>query len=322
LGSDVAEDPYLANELENYFPTELHKKYSAFMPKHRLRREIIATAITNSMVNRMGPTFAQRTQEESGVGIASVARAYTIARESFGMVSIWSAIEALDNRIPANVQIAMAVQTVGLLKHTSRWLVDHLHGRLDIAATVPQYRPGIEQLTTHIAAVLSEPQLDIYHRMLQQYSDVGVPESLAHHIAAIPTLYPAFDMVDIAQQAKLPVDAVARIYFHIGRELGLDWLRGQIEILSVDGHWQAEARATLRENLYLQQRLLTAQAINKVTDIRNAMDHVNAWFAKYNTRVQHTQRILAEMKNANIADFPSLAVAMQEVRKLARIATG
>jgi len=322
LVSDVAEDPYLANELENYFPTELRKKYQEFMPKHRLRREIVATAITNSMVNRMGPTFAQRTQEESGVGIASVARAYTIARESFGMVGIWSAIEALDNRIPANVQIAMAVQTVGLLKHASRWLIDHLHGRLDIAATVPLYRPGIEKLTTHMAAVLSEPQLDVYHRMQQQYSDVGVPESIAHLIAAVPTLYPAFDLVDVARKTKLPVDVVARIYFHIGRELGLDWLRGQIETLSVDGHWQAEARATLRENLYLQQRLLTTQALKKITDERNAMEHLNAWFDEYTTRIQHTQRILGDMKNANIADFPSLSVAMQEVRKLARIAAG
>ncbi|MGA9855643.1 MAG: NAD-glutamate dehydrogenase [Gammaproteobacteria bacterium] len=322
LASDVAEDPYLANELENYFPVELRKKYHQFMPKHRLRREIVATAITNSMVNRMGPTFAQRTQEESGVGIASVARAYTIARESFGMVSVWSAIEALDNRIPSNVQVAMAVQTVGLLKHTSRWLVDHLHGRLDIAATVPLYRPGIEQLATHMAAVLSEPQLDVYHRMQQQYSDVGVPESLAHLIAALPTLYPAFDMVDVAQETKLPVDIVARIYFHIGRELGLDWLRGQIETLTVDGHWQAEARATLRENLYLQQRLLASQALNKVKDVSDAMDHVNAWFADYATRIQHTQRVLADMKNANVVDFPSLSVAMQEVRKLARIAAG
>ncbi len=267
-------------------------------------------------------TISRRTQEESGVGIASVARAYTIARESFGMVSIWSAIEALDNRIPANVQVAMAVQTVGLLKHASRWLLDHLHGRLDIAATVPMYRPGIEHLSTHMAAVLSEPQMEHYHRMLQQYSDVGVPESLAHHIATIPTLYPAFDLVDVAQQTKLPVDAVARIYFHIGRELGLDWLRGQIESLSVDGHWQAEARATLRENLYLQQRLLTSQALNKVTNVGDAMDHVNTWFAEYTSRIQHTQRVLGEMKNANITDFPSLAVAMQEVRKLARIAAG
>ncbi len=322
LASDVAEDPYLANELENYFPTPLRKKYHEFMPRHRLRREIIATAITNSMVNRMGPTFAHRTQEESGADASAVARAYTIARESFDMVSIWSAIEALDNQVPANVQLSMAVQASRLLKHATRWLLDHLPSRLDIAATVPLYRPGIETLITHMAAVLSESQLQTYHSMMQQYRDVGVPETLTQRIAALSPLYAALDMVDVARETKLPVDAVARIYFHIGKELDIDWLRGQIETLAVEGHWQAVARATLREDLYTQQRRLTAQALAKTDDARATMQHLNAWLSEHASRIQHVQRLLGEMKTANIADFPSLSVAMQEVRKLARIGAG
>ncbi|MGB9429975.1 MAG: NAD-glutamate dehydrogenase [Gammaproteobacteria bacterium] len=322
LGSDVAEDPYLANELENYFPTALRKKYRESMSRHRLRREIICTAITNSMANRMGPTFAQRMQEESGVGVASVARAYTIARESFNMVGTWSAIEALDNQVPANVQISMAVQSGRLLRHATRWLLDHLHGRLDIAEVVPLYRPGIETLTTHMAAVLGENQLETYHRMQQQYRDVGVPETLAQRIATLPLLYAALDMADVARDTQLPVDVVARIYFHIGRELDLDWLRGQIESLAVEGHWQAEARATLREDLYAQQRALAAQALDKAKDARTAMDHLDAWLTEHANRVQHVQRLLADMQTASIADFPSLSVAMQEVRKLARQKSG
>ena len=322
LASDVAEDPYLADELENYFPTPLRKKYHEFMPKHRLWREIICTAITNSLVNRMGPTYAQRMQEESGVGVASVARAYTIARESFDMVATWSAIEALDNKVPANVQVAMTVQSGRLLRHATRWLLDHLHGRLDIAAVVPLYRPGIETLSTHMTAVLGDSQLETFHALQQQYLDVGVPAALARHIAALPTLYPALDLVGVAHDAGLPVDVAARVYFHIGRELGLDWLRGQIETLAVEGHWQAQARATLREDLYTQQRALAAQALANAKDARLAMDRLDDWLNEHASRVQHVQRMLADMKSANIADFPSLSVAMQEVRKLARAKNG
>ncbi|MDE1984879.1 MAG: NAD-glutamate dehydrogenase, partial [Gammaproteobacteria bacterium] len=322
LGSDVAEDPYLADELENYFPTPLRKKYHALMPRHRLRREIVCTAITNSLVNRMGPTFAQRMQEESGVGVASVARAYTIARESFDMVSTWSAIEALDNKVPANVQVAMAVQSGRLLRHATRWLLDHLHGQLDIAAVVPTYRPGIETLTTHMAAVLGDSQLETHHALQQQYLDVGVPAALAQRIAVLPTLYPALDLVDVARETGLPVDVAARVYFHIGRELGLEWLRSQIETLAVEGHWQAQARATLREDLYAQQRALAAQALANAKDARSAMDKLDAWLTEHGNRVQHVQRLLADMQAANIADFAGLSVAMQEVRKLARAGNG
>lgn len=321
LTSDATDDPYLGNELENYFPTALQQKYRGSMSKHRLRREIVATAITNSMVNRMGPTFAQRTQEETGADASAVARAYTIARESFDMVRTWSAIEGLDNAIPANVQISMAVQTAQLLRHATRWLLDHLHGRLDIAATVPLYRPGIEAMASDMASVLSETQLEIHHRMVQQYRDVGVPEPLAQRIAALSPLYAALDIAEVARESKLPVATVARIYFQIGRQLDLDWLRGQIDTLAVEGHWQAEARTTLREDLYAQQRLLTSQVLIKTTDARDAVDRLDAWFIRHAARILHTQRILGDMKIAQTADFPSLSVAMQEVRKLARAAT-
>ncbi|MBS0432786.1 MAG: NAD-glutamate dehydrogenase, partial [Proteobacteria bacterium] len=65
LDSDVPEDPWLSHELERYFPEPLREKYAASMQRHRLKREIIATAVTNSMVNRMGATFMLRMQEDT-----------------------------------------------------------------------------------------------------------------------------------------------------------------------------------------------------------------------------------------------------------------
>ncbi len=318
LAGDVAEDTYLANELEKYFPGPLQKRYRELMPRHRLRREIVCTAITNSLVNRMGSTFAHRMQEETGADASTVARAYTIARESYDMENLWSAVESLDNKVPASVQISMAVQSSRLLKHVTRWLIDHLRDKLDIAAAVPLYQPVVAELVAHLPGVLSEDMVQEFDRGVQQYTDVGVPEAVAKRIAAIPTLYAALDMADVARETKLPVEVVAKVYFHIGRELELDWLRTQIENLSVDGHWQAVARGTLREDLYAQQRDLAAQALNGARDTRAAMKQLEQWLTSHEARVEHARHVLSEMKAAGIADFPSLSVALQEIRKLAR----
>ena len=78
LDSDVPEDPYLSKELVRYFPKPLQEDYIAeAWNNHRLRREIIATAVTNSMVNRMGSTFLLRMQEDTGETPAQIAKAYT-----------------------------------------------------------------------------------------------------------------------------------------------------------------------------------------------------------------------------------------------------
>src|SRR3989337_671420 len=52
LGSDIPEDPTIATALERYFPRPLRERYARHIQEHPLRREIIATHVTNSMVNR------------------------------------------------------------------------------------------------------------------------------------------------------------------------------------------------------------------------------------------------------------------------------
>ena len=52
-----AEDPYLARELQRYFPQALRRRYAARIEHPRLRARIITTAITNSCVNRVGPAL-------------------------------------------------------------------------------------------------------------------------------------------------------------------------------------------------------------------------------------------------------------------------
>ena len=79
--TDIPEDPYLGTELESYFPPQLRTPIGGLIRKHRLAREIIAMLIGGSMINRMGPFFVLRAEEETGANVAQVARAYAIVRE-------------------------------------------------------------------------------------------------------------------------------------------------------------------------------------------------------------------------------------------------
>src|SRR5712675_233044 len=93
--ADIAADPYLAGELQRYFPARWRRRFATRIAQHRLRGQLIATATTNSILNRMDPGFVMRMAAQTGVEIAAVARAYTIARDSAGLRELWSAIEAL-----------------------------------------------------------------------------------------------------------------------------------------------------------------------------------------------------------------------------------
>ena len=99
LKSDLPDDPHLADDIVRYFPTPIRSRFRAAIAGHRLRRELIATMITNSLINRVGGTFVTDIAEKTGAAPIDIARAYIVARDVFGVRAFWHGIEALDGRV-------------------------------------------------------------------------------------------------------------------------------------------------------------------------------------------------------------------------------
>ncbi|HKU14447.1 MAG TPA: NAD-glutamate dehydrogenase, partial [Steroidobacteraceae bacterium] len=197
IDSDVPEDPYLGHELERYFPRLMQKRLARYLHEHRLRREIIATATTNSMVNRMGPTFARRVQEDTGAGAATVVRAYAIAREAYEMRTTWSQIEALDNKIKAATQYEMMFETTRLLRFCTYWLIHRHSGKLEIERQVSRLRRGLAELDAALPGVLSGADLAFFENRRAVYRTANVPEALAKRMASLAALRSGPDLVEI-----------------------------------------------------------------------------------------------------------------------------
>jgi glutamate dehydrogenase len=318
IHSDVPEDAYLSRELVRYFPEPIRRRYGRHLGRHRLRREIIATATTNSLVNRMGPVFAIRAQEDTGADLAAIARAYSIAREAFAMRDAWADIESLDNRVAADVQYSMMYQTSRLLRHMTYRLLADRRTSLDIEESVSRLRPGIAALNAALPGVLSGADLERHETKTAELVAAGVGEKVARQIANLAPLNAGLDIVEIANAANVEVAFAARVYHLVGDSLALDWLRDQIEHLAVDGHWQAVARGTLRDNLYALQRRLVGVVLKARRGRKaDAAAAVAAWVAAHQADVEHLRQSLKEMKSGVSADFATLSVALQAVRRLA-----
>ena len=316
LASDVPEDPYLSSELGRYFPAPVRERFPRAIAHHRLRREIIATAITNSLVNRMGPTFVPRAQEDTGAEPAQIARAYTAAREIFAMRSVWEHIEGLDNKVPARLQYEAAFQTSRLLRHATYWLLTSRSGGLQVDAAVGEFRDGARELEAEIAEVLTGAELVRFDESRTRYGQAGLPPALAARIASLEALNAALDIVEISAAHRVRVAETARVYFEVGKRIGFDWLRAGIEKLTVEGPWQAIARTALRDTALRVHRRLTERVLAR-KDRGTAESRVTAWVEAAGKDLAHWQRTLADMRAAGAGDFATLTVGVESVRKLA-----
>jgi glutamate dehydrogenase len=316
IASDVPEDPYLSAELVRYFPAPVQERFPRAISRHRLRREIIATATTNSLVNRMGPTFVPRAQEDTGALPAQVARAYTAAREIFAMRATWEQTEALDNRVPAKLQYEAAYQTSRLLRHATYWLLTSHRGALQVDDAVRAFRDGVRSLEAETPGVLTGMELVRFEEARKHYAEAGLPPPLAARIASLGALNAALDIVEAATSHRASVAETARVYFEVGSRIGCDWLQARIESLTVEGPWQAVARTGLRDAALRVHRRLAERVLER-KDRGSAPARVTAWVESGGKELAHWHRTIADMRAADAGDFATLTVGVEAARKLA-----
>ncbi|MGN7725058.1 NAD-glutamate dehydrogenase [Luteimonas sp. 22616] len=313
VDSDVPEDPYLSKELVRYFPEPLQKKYAKAMEQHRLKREIIASAVTNSTINRMGATFLLRMQEDSGRSPGEVAKAFTITRETLDARNLWSQIDSLDSKVPEAVQID-ALQTIWSLQRSmTRWLLARPGAIPDIATAVDRYHDGFRDIRAG-DAILPDSQRPAYEASLAEWRARGVPTELALQLAALPYLEPCCDIIEVARERKLKPVEVAKVHFRLGDALRLPWLFEQIDQLPVEGRWHAVARGVLRDELAAQQRALVGQVLSVAGSGVDAK--VRNWIGRDDAALRFTLSMLNELAAQKTLDYPTASVA---VRRLAQL---
>ncbi|HET6565110.1 MAG TPA: NAD-glutamate dehydrogenase [Xanthomonadales bacterium] len=313
LASDLHTDPYLSRELIRYFPQPLQKRFAPLMEEHRLRREIIATQVTNSMVNRMGVSFCLRMQEDTNATPASVAKAYTIAREIFHAREFWAEVESLDNKIAAQEQTRALLTMWNVLRQSTRWVLIRRSGKLDVSEMVDRWSPGLKAMEQYIVANLSPADREVMTAKLQSCLEAGMPESLAARIALLEFILPALDVVETAAQRKMEVEDVAHVYFRLGDLLHLKWLREQLEGLPVKGQWHAHARAILRDELFSRHNELVDTVLRQSG---RSKDSVGAWLSMNEARINPVISFMNEMADLPEMDYATLSVAVRSLAQM------
>jgi glutamate dehydrogenase len=321
IASELPDDEFMTAELARYFPHVLSERFGAEMERHRLRRELIATYVTNSLVNRAGITFAYRIAEETGAGADDIARAYTVARAVFDLRALWTQIEELDATIPADVQLDMLLEGRKLVERATRWLVRSRPRPLDIAAEVDRFAPGAALLADTLRALLHGADRAALESATAAYVEAGVPEDLAERVAGLGAMFSALDIVEVAGTTGAPLEQVAAVYHAVGARLQLQWLRDEITALPRDNRWQTLARASLRDELYALHSALTQEALQTGGPELGPDARADEWYARNRVGADRSLQVVSDIRMGGLSSLETLSVALREVRNLIQSGT-
>jgi glutamate dehydrogenase len=316
LAGTLVDDEYVQGTLVSYFPGLLRKKYQELMPRHRLKREIVATVVANTMINRTGSVFVHRMVEETGAPAEDVARAYILVRDIFGLEELWAGIDALDNRVPALLQYEMLTEVGRLVVRGALWFLRRRRERLPIAQVLEIFRPALGILRGQVPAVLSAGDREAWNVSVAKLEASGVPRNVAERVSSMGALYAALDVTEVALDQKKPVEAVAALYFALVGELELRWFADRITALPTETSWQALARNALRDDLSSQQRALTS-AVAKLSDEPEPAKMLALWKERYAPAIARLRNMTEELKRGGPMDLAVLSVLLRELRTLA-----
>jgi glutamate dehydrogenase len=316
IASNLPDESFLQGILHDYFPLVLQERFPDQIDGHPLRRQIITTAMVNTLVNLAGITFLYRMREETAASAADITRAHVVAHEVYGMRAHWDAVESLDNRVAAKVQTHMRLEGRRLVERAVRWLLHNRRSPIDMAAEITAFQVGVSEVIGLLPKTLRGVDLAEFERRRDELTAAGVPAELTVSVAGMTAAYSALDIVEVSRDSGVDVAQVAEVYFDLADRLPLSRLLQRVNALSREDRWKTLARAALRDELYSAHAGLTFDVLSVGSHVIGSDERFEAWYQRNASEVARARQTLEEIANADTHDLATMLVAMRVLRSL------
>jgi glutamate dehydrogenase len=314
LTSTVPDDPYLSRELARYFPAAVAERFPDAIEHHRLRREIIATQLTNSMINRGGPSLVARIADATGAAPDRIAAAFAAVRESFQLMALNSEIDALDNVVQGDLQLSLYAELQNLLLDRMVWFLRHVDLRQGLASIVAHYRVAVETVRAALDHVLPDDFASARMARVEQMTQAGVPTALAHRIADLRALAAATDVALVAARTEKPVPDVAATYFAAAAFFRLDRVVTAARDIRLSDYFDRLALDRALDQIGDALRRLTAEMTGAGPPGHEAVEH---WAANHSQDIARTRHAMHEIATSGLT-LSKLAVVASMLGDLAQ----
>ncbi|WP_425089358.1 NAD-glutamate dehydrogenase [Stappia sp.] len=309
LDSTVPDDAYLARELFRYFPVQMQERYAQEVEGHRLRREIIATMLANSMINRGGPTYLTRIADQTGAEPAHIAQAFAVVRDAYGLTALNTEIDALDTQVDGGLQLRLYAAVQNLVLEQSVWFLRNVDFANGLEAQVVRFRSGIEALAPSLAEVVQDAMRAEVTAEAARLGEAGVPEELAQRIARLPLEAEVPDIVLVAEQSGRALPEVASVFFKVAGHFRLGAMETKARDLRILDYYDGLALDRARATLAGAHRDVTRNAL--------AAGGFETWLDENEARVMRTARAANEIMEGDLT-VSKFSVAASLLAELAQ----
>jgi glutamate dehydrogenase len=316
IADGIGDDPWLAQELHNYFPKAIQQRFGDRLHEHPLHPQLIATHCTNLICNRMGSTLVSYLQSEAHCSALDGLRAWFVAQQLLDMPTIWRELECFEFQLEDRLFRRQLLRIHSLLERTSLWLLRNHGSNLDAASLLARYGSSVTEVSAILVPYLDSPERERLQQDSQTLQDAGLPQALAQRLATLSNLSRGLEIVALCLKSNQDSKTASRVYFTLEQHLELSPLRKMILSLPERDLWQRKARRALSlevDGALAQACVAVLSGIKNCEDLDQRLQH---WQAQSKPILQHLQQLFSEIRSSDTPDLPMLSVAVRELGNL------
>lgn len=309
--SFLDEDVMLHQAME-YFPDLLQERFPNEVPKHKLKRDIIATEVANIIINRMGPTFVAGKQAQGGYSVDQIAKAWLITRSVFDLRTLWNEVDKLDNKVSSEVQFALYEKIIAAMEQGVDWFLTNHADDLSIEKLVPLYRDQLLLLQGVFAQTVPsfiKDQIEVYQKELDAVENLR--PDIKRHLLSLPVQQAGCAVVLLKQMTSAKAEDAAKAYFGLSDRLYIPQMRSFLDKIIPENDWIAEAIDALREEIDYSINALSKELL------ATGESEGAALLAKRDVALKALDEIMEDVLHQGAVDLSLLTVIVKRLRRIA-----
>ena len=260
LESDLPDQQATQVFLKEYFPEKLLKRHRAQINDHPLKREIIATMITNRVVDQAGCAFLNTLVRQAGATIIQGVTAYLVFDDVLNGAEIRKRVSAADNKMPTERQYELLIDLEKTLAGLCRQVVEQgLPMQLD-KECVKNYQKRLTTFRTHLTDLLPAAECQNCKDVAAALAGEGFPREMAFEMASFRYLIGFLPAVYIAEATGADLLAVTSAMGEMRLRLNISQVMESLNQYMAHDRWDRMALTSLR-SAFIKQAVTLAKTV-------------------------------------------------------------
>ena len=314
LKATLIDDPASRGYLIRYFPeAALNAAGETGLAAHRLGREIVASQLTNDLVDLMGSGFVHRMMRDTGSSAEEVARAWLVASRLAGHRRIMEELRKREGKVAAAVVYRWYIELSRVLDRTTRWVLGNAEPE-ETDRLVGRNFSTLRELQRIFPDVVSGEDRQTLERLVSEIQRIGPGTDIAQALATLRFLDQLMDILRVARDTNTAPFYAARAYYAVSELLEIPWLRQAIQDCARDERWEQRAARALTDDLTrAHHRIATFSAAAAAKRDAQAGGVVHVLTALRSREVAYFGELLMELRTESTLTLSALAVAVRAI---------